>query len=60
MSRVPLRSAPQREAPQIQRQGLNAGISTEIPDFIARLFRRAIDAGYGQKNVMSIAKVLGA
>lgn len=42
----------------IQQQGVDAGVSTEIPDFIAGLFQRAIDAGYGRKDVMAVAKVL--
>lgn len=42
----------------IQQQGIDALINTEIPDFIAGLFDRAIDAGYAQKNVMSLVKVL--
>lgn len=42
----------------IQQQGIDANINTEIPDFIARLFSRAISAGYGQTNVMSLLKVL--
>lgn len=42
----------------IQKQGTDAGISTEIPDFIAGLFDRAVKAGHGQKNVMSLIKVL--
>jgi hypothetical protein len=42
----------------IQQQGVDASISTEIPDFIASFFKKAIDAGYGQDNVMSLVKVL--
>jgi len=42
----------------IQQQATEAAISTEIPDFIAGLFDRAIEAGHGQKNVMSLIKVL--
>ncbi len=42
----------------IQQQGRDAAINTEIPDFIAGLFDRAIAAGYAQKNVMSLIKVL--
>jgi 3-hydroxyisobutyrate dehydrogenase-like beta-hydroxyacid dehydrogenase len=42
----------------IQQQGIDAAISTEIPDFIAGLFDRALEAGYAQKNVMSLIKVL--
>ncbi len=42
----------------IQQQGVDAGINTEIPDFMTGLFDRAIEAGYAQKNVMSLIKVL--
>lgn len=42
----------------IQQQGIDAGINTEIPDFIAGLFDRAVAAGHAQKNVMSLIKVL--
>ena len=42
----------------IQQQGVDAGINTEIPDFMTGLFERAIDAGHAQKNVMSLIKVL--
>ena len=43
---------------RIQQQGVDAGISTEIPDFIAGFFRKAVDAGYGEENVMALVKVL--
>ena len=42
----------------IQQQGIDAAINTEIPDFMAGLFDRAIEAGHAQKNVMSLIKVL--
>jgi 3-hydroxyisobutyrate dehydrogenase-like beta-hydroxyacid dehydrogenase len=43
---------------RIQQQGVDAGISTEIPDFVAGFFRKAVDAGYGEQNVMALVKVL--
>jgi 3-hydroxyisobutyrate dehydrogenase-like beta-hydroxyacid dehydrogenase len=43
---------------RIQRQGVDAGISTEIPDFVDGFFERALHAGYGDQNVMSLLKVL--
>ncbi len=43
---------------RIQQQGVDAGISTEIPDFIAGFFNKAVDAGYGEQNVMALVKVL--
>jgi len=42
----------------IQQQGIDAQINTEFPDFVAGLFTRAIAAGHGQKNVMSLLKVI--
>jgi 3-hydroxyisobutyrate dehydrogenase-like beta-hydroxyacid dehydrogenase len=43
---------------RIQQQGIDANINTEIPDFVAGIFKKAIDAGYGQENVMALVKVL--
>ena len=44
----------------IQEQGAAANINTEIPDFFASFFSKAMAAGYGQKNVMSLLKILQA
>ena len=43
---------------RIRQQGVDAGINTQIPDFVAGLFKKAVDAGYGEENVMSLVKVL--
>jgi len=43
---------------RIQQQGVDANISTEIPDFVAGFFKKAVDAGYGDQNVMALVKVL--
>ena len=43
---------------RIQQQGIDANISTEIPDFVAGFFKKAVDAGYGEQNVMALVKVL--
>jgi 3-hydroxyisobutyrate dehydrogenase-like beta-hydroxyacid dehydrogenase len=43
---------------RIQQQGVDANINTEIPDFVAGFFKKAVDAGYGGQNVMSLFKVL--
>jgi 3-hydroxyisobutyrate dehydrogenase-like beta-hydroxyacid dehydrogenase len=43
---------------RIQQQGVDAKINTEIPDFIAGFFKRAVAAGYGEENVMALVKVL--
>ncbi|MBL4812757.1 MAG: NAD(P)-dependent oxidoreductase [Rhodobacteraceae bacterium] len=42
----------------VQQQGIDAQINTEFPDFVASLFTRAMAAGHGQKNVMSLLKVM--
>jgi 3-hydroxyisobutyrate dehydrogenase-like beta-hydroxyacid dehydrogenase len=43
---------------RIQAQGRDAGIDTGFPDFTAKLFDKAIEAGYGEEHVMSLVKVL--
>jgi 3-hydroxyisobutyrate dehydrogenase-like beta-hydroxyacid dehydrogenase len=43
---------------RIQQQGVDANINTEIPDFVASFFTKAVDAGYGEENVMALVKVL--
>jgi 3-hydroxyisobutyrate dehydrogenase-like beta-hydroxyacid dehydrogenase len=43
---------------RIQQQGVDADINTEIPDFVASFFKKAVDAGYGEENVMALVKVL--
>lgn len=43
---------------RIQQQGNDAGINTDFPDYVASLFKKAIDAGYGEENVLSLVKVL--
>lgn len=43
---------------RIQAQGRNAGIDTGFPDYVASLFEKAIQAGYGEEHVMSLVKVL--
>ncbi len=43
---------------RIQQQGVDANINTQIPDFVASFFKKAVDAGYGEENVMALIKVL--
>jgi len=43
---------------RIQQQGVDAKINTEVPDFIAGFFKKAVAAGYGEENVMALVKVL--
>lgn len=43
---------------RIRAQASDAGINSEIPDFISRLFKRAISAGYGEEDVPALIKVL--
>jgi hypothetical protein len=43
---------------RIRQQGKDAGTNAEIPDFIGVYFNSAIDAGYGEENVMALSKML--
>ncbi len=43
---------------RIQMQGRDSGIDTAFPDFVDGLFKKAIDAGFGDEHVMSLVKVL--
>ncbi len=43
---------------RIQHQATDANINSEIPDFFASCFKKAISAGFGQENVMALFKVL--
>lgn len=42
----------------IRTQGEDAGINTDFPDLVSRLFKKAVDVGYGEGNVMALVKVL--
>ncbi len=41
-------------------QARHAGINSEVPDFIASFFKRALAAGYGEQDIASIIKVMRA
>lgn len=43
---------------RIQQQAVDSSISSEIPDFFAGFFKKAIDAGFGQENVMALFKII--
>ncbi len=43
---------------RIQMQARDAGIPSDIPDFIASYFRRAVDTGLGQQEAIAIHKTL--
>ena len=45
-------------AQRIREQGKDVGINTDFPDVVTSLFEKAIDAGYGEQNVMALVKVL--
>ena len=45
-------------AQRIRTQGQDAGINTDFPDYVTRLFEKAINAGYGEQHVMALFKVL--
>lgn len=42
----------------IARHAREAGINSEFPDFAAGIFRKAVDAGYGEEGVAAVIKVL--
>lgn len=42
----------------IQRQAIDAGANNEFPEFMSGLFKRAIDAGWGEQDVTALVKVL--
>jgi 3-hydroxyisobutyrate dehydrogenase-like beta-hydroxyacid dehydrogenase len=43
---------------RIQQQANDSNISSEIPDFFADFFKKAIGAGFGKENVMALFKVV--
>jgi 3-hydroxyisobutyrate dehydrogenase-like beta-hydroxyacid dehydrogenase len=43
---------------RFQQQARDAGVGSEFPDFIAKLLRRAIRAGYGGEDMAALVKVL--
>jgi len=45
---------------RIRQLGSAAGVASEVPDFIAGLFDRALAAGYGEQDLAAIFKVLKA
>ncbi|MDC1288278.1 NAD(P)-binding domain-containing protein [Gammaproteobacteria bacterium] len=42
----------------IQTQAHEAGINSEVPDFISTFFKRALSAGCGEEDVAAIVKIL--
>ena len=48
----------ERVLKRIRTQARDTGINSEIPDFVSRLFKRAISAGYGEEDVAALIKVL--
>jgi len=43
---------------RIRTQASDAGINSEVPDFISQLFERAISDGYGEEDIHALIKVL--
>lgn len=43
---------------RFKEQARDAGISSEFPDFVANIMRRAMQAGYGAEDVAALVKVL--
>jgi len=42
----------------IRLQATEAGINSEVPDFISSFFKRALAAGYGEQDIASIFKIM--
>jgi len=45
---------------RIRGQAVDAGINSEVPDFIAGFIKRAIAAGHGEEDIAALIKVLRA
>lgn len=45
---------------RIQDQARDAGINSEVPDFVSAMFKRAIAAGHGEEDIAALIKVLRA
>lgn len=43
---------------RLQSQARDAGMSSELPDFLSRLFKRAVAAGHGEEDIAALVKVL--
>ena len=43
---------------RLQTQARDAEMNSELPNFIAGIFRRAVEAGHGEKDVAALTKVL--
>ena len=43
----------------IQKQAKDSGISPELPDLLATIYHRALEAGHGDEDVAALYKVLG-
>ena len=43
---------------RLQTQARDAEMSSEFPNFISGMFKRAIAAGYGEEDVAALIKVL--
>jgi 3-hydroxyisobutyrate dehydrogenase-like beta-hydroxyacid dehydrogenase len=42
----------------IRQQAIDAGINDEFPTLAADLFRRTVDAGYGDEDAVALVKML--
>jgi 3-hydroxyisobutyrate dehydrogenase-like beta-hydroxyacid dehydrogenase len=45
---------------RFQTRARDAGIDSELPDFLARIYQRGVDAGHGEEDVAALVKVLRA
>jgi 3-hydroxyisobutyrate dehydrogenase-like beta-hydroxyacid dehydrogenase len=45
---------------RFQTRARDAGIDSELPDFLAGIYQRGVDAGHGEEDVAALVKVLRA
>jgi 3-hydroxyisobutyrate dehydrogenase-like beta-hydroxyacid dehydrogenase len=43
---------------RLQTQARDAGMNGDLPDYLSRLFKRAVAAGHGEKDIAALIKVL--
>ena len=43
---------------RLQTQACDAGINSELPDFLAGIYQRGVDTGHGKEDVAALVKVL--
>ena len=43
---------------RLQTQARDAGMNGDLPDYLSRLFKRAVAAGHGEEDIAALIKVL--